>query len=43
MAKKIYIQQNHPELKVVNTETGEIVSGVATTKVDTIDEFIMIF
>lgn len=43
MTKKIYIQQKHPELSVVNTETGEIISGVATTKVETIDEFIMIF
>ena len=43
MAKKIYIQQNKPELCVVNTDTGEIVSGVASTKVENIDEFIMIF
>jgi hypothetical protein len=43
MAKKIYIQQDHPELSVVNTDTGEIISGVATTKVESIDEFIMIF
>ena len=43
MAKKIYIQQSHPELSVVNTDTGEIISGVATTKVENIDEFIMIF
>ena len=43
MAKKIYIQQSHPELSVVNTDTGEIISGVATAKVENIDEFIMIF
>lgn len=27
----------------MNTDTGEIISGVATTKVESIDEFIMIF
>lgn len=43
MAKKIYLKGNHPELSVVNTDTGEIISGVATTKVESIDEFIMIF
>ena len=43
MAKKIYTQIRNPELKVVCTTTGEIVSGVSTVKCDSIDDFIMCF
>ena len=43
MAKKIYTQIINPELKVVCTTTGEIVSGVSTVKCDSIDDFIMCF
>ena len=43
MAKKIYTQITNPELKVVCTTTGEIVSGVSTVKCDSIDDFIMCF
>lgn len=43
MSKKIFTKILHPELNVVNTATGEIVSGVANIKCDTIDEFIMCF
>lgn len=40
---KIYTQVQQPKLATVNTETGEIISGVATIKVSTVDEFIMVF
>ncbi len=43
MTKKVYTQIDNPKLKVVNTETGEIVSGVADFKCSSIDEFIMCF
>ena len=43
MAKKIYTQITNPDLKVVCTTTGEIVSGVSTVKCDSIDDFIMCF
>lgn len=43
MAKKIYIKITNPELKVVCTTTGEIVSGISTVKCDSIDDFIMCF
>ena len=43
MAKKIYTQITNPELKVVCTTTGEIVSGISTVKCDSIDDFIMCF
>ena len=43
MAKKIYTQITNPELKVVCTTTGEIISGVSTVKCDNIDDFIMCF
>ena len=43
MAKKIFTKITHPELSVVNTSTGEIVSGVAEVKCSSIDEFIMCF
>lgn len=43
MAKKIYTQITNPELKVVCTTTGEIVSGVSIVKCDSIDDFIMCF
>lgn len=43
MARKIFTQIENPELKVVNTSTGEIVSGVANYQCATIDEFIMCF
>lgn len=41
--KKVYVSKDMPELKVVNTETGEVVSGVAKVSCDSIDEFIMCF
>lgn len=43
MAKRIYTRIDHPELSVVNTATGEVVSGVASVKCSTIEEFIMCF
>jgi hypothetical protein len=43
MAKKIFTTVTNPELSVVNTATGEIVSGVAEVKCSTLDEFIMCF
>ena len=43
MARKIYIRTDEPELRVVNTTTGEIVSGVSTVKCSNIDDFIMCF
>jgi hypothetical protein len=43
MAKRIYTIVNHPELGIVNNTTGEIISGVADIKCETIDEFIMCF
>ena len=43
MAKKIYTQITNPDLKVVCTTTGEIISGVSTVKCDNIDDFIMCF
>lgn len=43
MTKKIFTRINHPELSVVNNATGEIISGVANVKCDSIDEFIMCF
>lgn len=43
MTKKIYTKINHPELSVVNNETGEIVSGVAEIKTSSIDEFGFLF
>lgn len=41
--KKIFTQVEQPLLATVNTDTGEIVSGVATLKVTSVDEFIMVF
>lgn len=43
MPKKIYTKVKHPELSVVNNTTGEIISGVADIRCETIDEFIMCF
>lgn len=43
MANKIFTKIPDPNLSVVNTNTGEIVSGVAHVKVDTIEEYIMCF
>ena len=43
MTKKIFTKITHPELNVVNVETGEIVSGVATVRCDSVDDFIMCF
>ena len=43
MTKKIYTQTDVPEFKVVNTVTGEIISGISTVRCESIDEFIMCF
>lgn len=43
MSKKIFTKITEPELKVINTNTGEIISGVSTVKYDNIDDFIMCF
>lgn len=43
MTKRIFTSINHPELSVVNTATGEILSGVADIRCDSIDQFIMCF
>ena len=43
MTKKIYTQTDIPEFKVVNTVTGEIISGISTVRCESIDEFIMCF
>lgn len=43
MAKKIYTKTTDPDLHVVNTSTGEIISGVAKVQCNSIDEFIMCF
>lgn len=43
MAKRIFTRVPQPDLEVVNTATGEIVSAVADIKCDSIDEFIMCF
>ena len=43
MTKKVYTQTDIPEFKVVNTVTGEIISGISTVRCESIDEFIMCF
>lgn len=43
MAKKVFTKITNPNLRVVNTSTGEIVSGVADVKCSSVDEFIMCF
>lgn len=43
MSKRIFTKISNPELSVVNTSTGEIVSGVADVRCDSVDEFIMCF
>jgi hypothetical protein len=43
MTKKIFTRISQPELSVVNTVTGEIVSAVAEVKCSSVDEFIMCF
>lgn len=43
MTKRIFTKIESPELKVVNTTTGEIISGVANVKCDSVDDFIMCF
>lgn len=41
--KKIYTRINHSELRTVNVNTGEVISGVSEVKCSTIDAFIMCF
>ena len=43
MTKKVYTQTDVPEFKVVNTVTGEIISGISTVRCESIDDFIMCF
>lgn len=43
MSRRIFTRINRPDLAVVNTATGELVSGVADIKCNSIDEFIMCF
>lgn len=41
--KKVYTRINHSELRTVNINTGEVVSGVSEVKCSDIDAFIMCF
>lgn len=43
MTKKIFTKIIEPELNVVNNVTGELVSGVAHVRCDSVEEFIMCF
>lgn len=41
--KKVYTRINHSELRTVNINTGEVISGVSEVKCSSIDAFIMCF
>lgn len=43
MSKKVCFRINQPNLAVTNTDTGELISGVARQECNDIDEFIMFF